>query len=71
VAAVVTSDPAHPVGVAVGDLVVRAASGGGGRHLDPSNVVVVGGRNHFDLIHDAEVIDSVLGWIAPPIGVWR
>jgi len=71
VAAVVTSDPAHPVGVAVGDLVVRAASGGGGRHLEPSNVVVVGGKNHFDLIHDPEVIDSVLSWIAPPMAVWR
>ncbi|MEN8233592.1 MAG: alpha/beta hydrolase [Actinomycetota bacterium] len=65
VAGVVTSDPSHPVGVAVGDLVVRAGSGSGGPHLEPRNLVVVGGKNHFDLLHDPDVVDSVLGWLAP------
>ena len=65
VAGVVTSDPSHPVGAAVGDLVVRAASGTGGRHLEPKNVVVVGGKNHFDLLRDPVVIGSMLSWLAP------
>ncbi|MEN8115151.1 MAG: hypothetical protein ABFS21_12285, partial [Actinomycetota bacterium] len=65
VTGVVTSDPAHPVGVAVGDLVVRPGSGTGGPHLEPRNLVVVGGKNHFDLLNDPDVIDNVLGWLAP------
>jgi pimeloyl-ACP methyl ester carboxylesterase len=65
VTGVVTSDPTHPVGVAVGDLVVRAGSGIGGQRLQPRNGVVVGGKNHFDLLHEPEVIDRVLGWLAP------
>ncbi|MEA3502860.1 MAG: hypothetical protein U9R47_08810 [Actinomycetota bacterium] len=67
VAGVVTSNPTHPVGALVGDLVVRVASGTGGQHLEPGKVVVVGRKNHFDLIHDPEVIDSVMGWLAAPL----
>jgi len=66
VTGVVTSDAAHPVGMAVGDLVVRSESGTGGRHLEPENAVVVGGKNHFDLLSDPEVVDCVMGWLALP-----
>ena len=65
VAGAVTSDPTHPVGMAVGDLVVRSASGTGGRHLKPENAVVVGGKHHFDLLGDPEVISDLMGWLAP------
>lgn len=65
VAGVVTSDPNHPVGVVMGDLVVRAASGTGGPHLDPTNVAVVGGVRHFELLHEPAVIDRVMGWVTP------
>jgi pimeloyl-ACP methyl ester carboxylesterase len=65
VAGAVTSDPTHPVGMAVGDLVVRSASGTGGRRLKPENAVVVGGKHHFDLLGDPEVISDVMGWLAP------
>ena len=65
VAGVVTSDPTHPVGVAVGDLVVRSGSGTGGKHLEPMNAVVVSGKNHFGLLHDREVIDGIMGWLVP------
>jgi pimeloyl-ACP methyl ester carboxylesterase len=64
VAGVMTSDPNHPVGVVMGDLVVRAASGTGGPHLDPTNVVVLGGLRHFEVLGDPAVIDRVMGWIA-------
>jgi pimeloyl-ACP methyl ester carboxylesterase len=64
VAGVVTSDPAHPIGLIAGDLWVRAASGTGGEALEPTNVVVLGGVNHFDLCHDPTVIDHVMGWLA-------
>ena len=65
VAGAVTSDPTHPVGMAVGDLVVRSASGTGGRRLKPENALVVGGKHHFDLLGDPEVISDVMGWLAP------
>ena len=65
VAGVVTSDPTHPVGVAVGDLVVRSASGTGRGHLEPDNVVVVGGKNHFGLLGDPEVIAGVMERLTP------
>ncbi len=52
VAGVVTSDPAHPVGAAIGDLIVRPTSGAGAPEVDSSNVVLVGGVNHFDLPND-------------------
>ncbi|MEA3511225.1 MAG: hypothetical protein U9R51_07300, partial [Actinomycetota bacterium] len=65
VAAVVTSNPTHPLGVAVGDLVVRPGSGIGGRDLEPNNVVLVGGKHHFGLLRESVVIDSVMDWLAP------
>ena len=68
VAAVVTSDPAHPVGVLMGDLMVRAASSTGRgkrRRIEATHVRVLGGRRHFDLLHDRDVIDQVLTWLTP------
>ena len=65
VAGVITSDPGHPVGVAMGDLMVRTASSTGEHRLEPTNVAVVGGVNHFDLLHDPRVVDSVMAWITP------
>ena len=63
VAGVITSDPAHPVGVAMGDLMVRTASSTGEQRLEPTNVAIVGSVSHFDLLHDPRVIDSVMAWI--------
>ncbi|MEX2250789.1 MAG: hypothetical protein WD895_01820, partial [Acidimicrobiia bacterium] len=66
VAAVITSDPAHPVGALVGDLMVRAASGTGQgrrRRIEATDVQVLGGHRHFDLLHDPEVQDQVLAWL--------
>jgi pimeloyl-ACP methyl ester carboxylesterase len=65
VTGVMTSDPNHPVGVVMGDLVVRPASGTGGRHLDPTNVVVLGGLRHYEVLGDPAVINRVMGWVAP------
>jgi pimeloyl-ACP methyl ester carboxylesterase len=66
VAAVITSDPAHPVGALFGDLMVRAASGTGigrSRHIEATEIRVLGGRRHFDLPHDDEVLDQVMAWL--------
>ncbi|HLF42002.1 MAG TPA: hypothetical protein VJA46_00585 [Acidimicrobiia bacterium] len=66
VAAVITSDPAHPVGALFGDLMVRAASGTGRgrfRHIEATEIRVLGGRRHFDLLHDDEVLDQVMAWL--------
>ncbi len=62
-AGVITSDPAHPVGAVVGDLMVRPASSTSAASLDPINVVVLGGVRHFDLLNESELIDHVMGWI--------
>ena len=65
-AAVVTKNPAHPVGAVLGDLMVRAASGTGRgrrRHVEATHTQVLGGRRHFDLLHDPEVQDQVLEWL--------
>jgi hypothetical protein len=66
VAAVITSDPAHPVGAFLGDLMVRVASGTGrgrSRHIEATEIRVLGGRRHFDMPHDAEVLDQVMAWL--------
>ena len=65
VAAVITSDPAHPAGIAMGDLMVRTGGGTGEQRLEPTNVAVLGGVSHFDLLHDPRVIDSAMAWITP------
>jgi hypothetical protein len=66
VAAVVTNDPAHPVGAVFGDLMVRAASGTGRgrrRQVEATDTKVLGGRRHFDLLHDSEIQDQVIAWL--------
>ncbi len=68
IAGAISTDPNHPVGVLFGDLVVRVSSAiGRGRapRSSPSDVLVVGGRNHANLLHDSEVISHTRGWLAP------
>lgn len=65
VAGVVTSDEAHPVGVVMGDLMVRAKSATGGRRLEPTNTMVIGRVRHANLLRNEEVIDQVMGWLTP------
>jgi pimeloyl-ACP methyl ester carboxylesterase len=61
--ATITADARHPVGWAIGDLLVRQASASGGapdaRHF--------GARNHFQLLNDREVYDALLSWLADPV----
>jgi len=67
VAAVITSDPTHPLGALFGDLMVRAGSGTGRgrtRHIQATEVRILGGRRHSSLTHDPEVQDQVLAWLA-------
>lgn len=66
VAGVATADPMHPVGAVVGDFVVRTGSSTAGSGLDTSNVAIHGGRNHFNLVNDPEVIRRVLRWLSEP-----
>jgi pimeloyl-ACP methyl ester carboxylesterase len=71
VAAVITSNPKHPVGLLLGDLMVRVPSGtgrGARRHVGATEVRVVGGRRHFDLLDDPRVVDQVLAWATRPSG---
>ena len=64
---VITKDPAHPLGVIFGDLVVRPGSGTGqSRHrsVSATNLRVFGGQKHTDIIHDPEVHRQVRAWLA-------
>lgn len=63
VAGVITANPNHPVGAVVGDLMVRPSSGTRAPQLEPTNVAVLGGVRHFDLLHDPAVLDRVMGWL--------
>lgn len=68
VAGVVTTNPGHPLGILVGDLVVRVSSALGQSHGDrggSSDVLVVGGRHHADLVDDPEVVAQTRRWLAP------
>jgi len=65
IAGVTTADPAHPVGRAVGDFVVRPSSATGGRDLKPTNEAVFGGVRHLDLPGNPAVVERVMGWLTP------
>lgn len=67
VAGVITAEPAHPVGAVVGDLIVRVGSGigrGRRRRIEATDVLVVGGKRHPDLVHDPAVQEQVRVWLA-------
>lgn len=69
IAGVITADAGHPVGFAAGDLVVRVGSGTGRsrrRRVEATDVRVVGGRRHFDLLRDPDVHEQVLAWLDAP-----
>ena len=71
VAGVITAEPTHPVGVLVGDLVVRVNSGSGRgrrRRVEATDVRVLGGRRHFDLLHDPDVHEQVRDWLTTKTG---
>jgi hypothetical protein len=65
IAGVVTAHPFHPLGIVVGDLWVRPSSSTAAGRLEPTNVALIGGVHHFDLPHEASVIDRVIGWLDP------
>ena len=58
------SDLTHPVAAVVGDLVVRPASSTTSPRIEPTNVHVIGGVHHLDLLHEPPVIDAVAGWLS-------
>jgi pimeloyl-ACP methyl ester carboxylesterase len=65
IAGVATSDPRHLMGLVIGDLMVRPASSTSPRDFRPDSTVVLGGVTHFDLLHSPDVIEQVMGWLAP------
>jgi hypothetical protein len=68
VASVVTGDASHPLGILVGDLVVRAGSATGvasNCRVEAANVRVFGGLNHLAMLHDPAVLAQIGDWLAP------
>ena len=65
IAGVATADPTRPLGRAIGDFVVRPSSATGGRDLEPTSEVVLGGLRHLDLPHNPVVAERVMGWLTP------
>ena len=71
VAGVITSEPGHPMGALLGDLVVRVGSGigrGRRRRIEAENVRVIGRQRHFDLVRDPEVHEQVREWLGVSVG---
>jgi len=66
VAATVTADARHPVGLVVGDLLVRPKSAGGpvGCEIDVRDVAAVGGLHHFRLLNDPAVAAPLRDFLA-------
>ena len=62
--ATITADARHPVGWAIGDLLVRQAErlGRCDRRAGTS-----ARRNHFQLLNDREVYDALVTWLADPV----
>lgn len=73
IAGVVTAEPTHPIGVLVGDLIVRVGSGigRGRRRIEATDVRIVGRRRHFDLLHDPIVQKQVRDWLVVETGAPR
>jgi pimeloyl-ACP methyl ester carboxylesterase len=68
VAATVTRDPRHPLGVAVGDLLVREPSASGRGRLRHTRFPLENGRhfgpmNHFDLLNHPDVYEQMHRWL--------
>lgn len=66
IAGVVTTDPAHPVGLLVGDLMVRPASGTGKgrrRQVAATNVKVLGSTRHSGLATDPVIHAQIRAWL--------
>jgi hypothetical protein len=69
VTATLTRRVEHPIGWALGDLLVRNGSGAGrSRRREigfADEVVTLGGRDHFDLLTDPEIADLLLDRLDP------
>lgn len=59
-AATLTRDPRHPVGAAIGDLLVRPSSALGGRRVGAVGRQRFGGLTHLDLLNHPEVCAYLL-----------
>jgi hypothetical protein len=73
IAATVTRDRRHPLGLAVGDLLVREASAlGRGRlrriHFPLENGRHFGPMNHFELLNHPDVYEQMRRWLAGGAG---
>jgi hypothetical protein len=68
VTATLTTDPQHPVGLAVGDLLVRPASAAGpvDCEIRTEDVVHLGSLNHFNLLNHAAVFAHLRDFLDRP-----
>ena len=74
VTGVITSESSHPMGILLGDLVVRVGSGigrGRRRRIEATDVRVISRRRHGDLIHDPAVLEQARQWLDVSVGSVR
>ncbi len=64
VGGVVTTNPSHPLGILVGDLVVPATSSAS-TPIEPINTLILGGVHHFQLLDEPAVTDHIARWLKP------
>lgn len=60
VATTITKDPEHPAGQLLGDLLVRAASGSGERHIPFHSSQMVPGMNHLHIANHPAIYDVLV-----------
>lgn len=73
IAASISDDPEHPVGQALGDLLVRRGSAHGEHatrermiQIDATDLRVLGGVTHLGLVNDPRVYAQLLEWLGEP-----
>lgn len=66
VATTITTDPEHPAGQLLGDLLVRAPSGSGEHHIPFHSSQVVPGMNHLHIANHPAIYDVLVRCIVAP-----
>jgi pimeloyl-ACP methyl ester carboxylesterase len=66
-----TADPNHPIGLVLGDFLVRADSAAGPKDIVVEDAVCLGGLTHFRLLNHARVYEHLEKFLKKPVRARR